>query len=157
MGGISCGNSLEVDTYFQHPKRDFAQTGEALRVRSKDGKIIICYKGSRQAGPAKVRKEIELIVSGPEIEPLLLALGFTSFKTINKTRELWKLDLPQLTCQICLDDADGLGHFVELEVMAPKEDIPRAQGFVLDLATTLGLGNREDRSYLRMHLEKSDH
>ncbi len=148
------GSFDEVDTYYQHPNRDFAQSGEALRVRAKNRNSYLCYKGPKQGGPAKVREEIELSVSGPEIGPLLLALGFNPFKTISKTRELWTVEKPDMTCQVCLDDAHGLGHFVELEVIAPKEEISWAQNFVLNLALELGLGVREDRSYLRMHLEK---
>jgi len=67
---------VEVDTYFQHPARDFVQTDEALRIRrhltfqgfcSKDKtpervsvESLITFKGPKLDPVAKIRKELEL-------------------------------------------------------------------------------------------------
>lgn len=183
LGGSFLGCEDEEDTYYRHPARDFAQTGEALRIRTKcnsrsqntkvesptrgvdpipgDGGIgfvnepsVLCYKGPKLSGPAKVRREIETRVVGEEIRPLLEALGFLPVLTISKTRESWKLGTDGEFCLICLDEAHGLGNFVEVEVVAKAEHREEAQSRVLELARQLGLGTREDRSYLRMQLEK---
>ncbi len=154
MGALPQTPWEEEDTYYRHPQRDFAQTGEVLRVRRVKGETLLCYKGPRQDGPAKVKREIEVHVEGKEIGILLLALGFSQGMTISKTRELWTVMYTHQECRVCLDDAHGLGHFVELEVVVPKEDISWAQRKVIALATELGLGDREERSYLRMHIEK---
>lgn len=178
MGGECLGSANEEDTYYRHPSRDFAQTGEALRIRTRSNSSpqvlgdptrggvekegiasfgepsILCYKGPRLAGPAKVRREMETNVVGAEIQPLLEALGFLPVLTISKTRESWKLGEEGQDCVICLDEAHGLGNFVEVEVVANAEQRDEAQARVLELAKQLGLGAREDRSYLRMQLEK---
>jgi adenylate cyclase class 2 len=183
MGGEFLGIGDEEDTYFRHPSRDFAQTGEALRIRtpihslsqnsggnnitaeapqmgssanspSPNGRSILCYKGPKLSGPAKVRREIETDVLGKEMGPLLEALGFLPLLTISKTRESWKLGMDGKICVVCLDEAHGLGKFVEVEVVAKIEERDEAQARVLDLAGQLGLGAKEDRSYLRMQLEK---
>jgi len=183
MGGDFLGLGEEVDTYYRHPSRDFAETGEALRIRtqsnsrsldtdvqnitgvahqmshlanatSPNGRSILCYKGPKLSGPAKVRREIETSVVGEEMGPLLEALGFLPLLTISKTRESWKLGMDGKICVVCLDEAHGLGKFVEVEVVAKIEERDEAQARVLDLAGQLGLGAKEDRSYLRMQLEK---
>ncbi|MBQ6107340.1 MAG: CYTH domain-containing protein [Thermoguttaceae bacterium] len=67
---------VEVDTYFQHPARDFVQTDEALRIRRHltfqglYGKeqipervcveSLITFKGPKLDSTAKIRKELEL-------------------------------------------------------------------------------------------------
>ena len=35
----------QVDAYFNHPARDFAQTDEAFRIRSIGGENYLTYKG----------------------------------------------------------------------------------------------------------------
>ena len=40
----------QVDRYFAHPARDFAQTDEALRLRRVGDEIAITWKGPRLAG-----------------------------------------------------------------------------------------------------------
>ena len=128
--------------------------GSSANSPSPNGRSILCYKGPKLSGPAKVRREIETSVVGEEMGPLLEALGFLPLLTISKTRESWKLGMDGKICVVCLDEAHGLGKFVEVEVVAKIEERDEAQARVLDLAGQLGLGAKEDRSYLRMQLEK---
>ncbi len=67
---------VEIDTYFQHPARDFAMTDEALRLRrhvtfsgrqlaenfpkTAETECLITYKGPRLDRETKIRKELEL-------------------------------------------------------------------------------------------------
>ncbi len=63
---------VEVDTYFQHPSRNFIQTDEALRVRRHltfsgertpqcaETEWLVTYKGPRLDRKTKTRKELEL-------------------------------------------------------------------------------------------------
>src|SRR3954449_1270660 len=60
MGGKPAAVSDQEDVYLSHPARDFAQTGEALRLRSEGSSNRITYKGPRQGGPTKTREEIEI-------------------------------------------------------------------------------------------------
>ncbi|GEM_PF-83738 len=69
---------VEIDTYFQHPSRDFVQTDEALRIRrhltflgSESGvlperaeaEVLVTFKGPKLDSAAKIRKELELPLS----------------------------------------------------------------------------------------------
>ena len=55
--------------------------------------------------------------------------------------------------EICLDEVEGVGRFVELEILAPEEQLQEARRIVQELATTLGLNRSERRSYLELLLE----
>lgn len=50
----------QVDRYFGHPSRDFADTDEALRLRRTADGVVITWKGPRLDAAAKTRREIEL-------------------------------------------------------------------------------------------------
>jgi len=56
--------------------------------------------------------------------------------------------------QVCLDDVERLGRFVEVEIVAPADKKDAAQAVLLGVAGELGLTNVEPRSYLHMVLEK---
>lgn len=51
---------IETDLFFQHPVRDFAKTDECLRIRSRQGELMITYKGAKVDLLTKTREEIEL-------------------------------------------------------------------------------------------------
>ena len=51
---------IEVDRYFNHPARDFAETDEALRIRRIGPVNRITYKGPRVDTVTKTRQELEL-------------------------------------------------------------------------------------------------
>ena len=52
-----------------------------------------------------------------------------------------------------LDDVDGVGTYVELELMADEPGLDEAKRVVSTLAAELDLGPTERRSYLEMMLE----
>jgi adenylate cyclase class 2 len=150
---------VQVDTYLAHPSRDFARTGEALRLRRIGAENRITYKGPRHDGPTKTREEIELPTAQGEeafqqLTRLFEKLGFRPVATIHKTRSTFHLSQPPHHIEVLLDQVDELGDFAEIEVIAASEaDLPAAQGIVLDLAARFGLTEVEPRSYLRMFLE----
>ncbi len=157
MGALSQGREIESDEYFRSPLRDFGVTGEALRLRSVGAEQILTYKGSRLPGPTKIRKELELAIqplSGTMPE-LLKLLGFEPLAPIRKWRETFVFqDLTKAGISVCLDDAEGLGWFAEIEILAPLQEKQAAVKRIQNLARELELTDVEDRSYLRMHLEK---
>jgi len=117
--------------------RDFRKTDEALRVRTvkyEDGgtKSFITYKGPKQDMNSMTRTELQTdIGSGETAEAVFRALGYEPVFTVSKTREqYWNRDLlldPLLdrnwnpvtkhVMTLCLDDVDGLGRFLEIEIM----------------------------------------
>lgn len=139
----------EADTFFQHPTRDFGTTDEALRLRRTGQTMELTYKGPRQAGRTKTRKEYNIPV-GADPTALLKALGFMPNFTLLKTRQRFTLD----HVTVCIDDVEGLGSFVEVEALG--EDRKQAEAHVESALEALGLADvpREERSYLRMALEQ---
>lgn len=151
----------QADVYLQHPARDFAVTGEALRVRREGPGNRVTYKGPKHAGPTKTREEIEIpFGNGPtafeSCLQLFSALGFTPVRTIHKRRTPLHVEYRGRSLEIALDSAEGLGRFVEVEtIAADAADLPAAQEAILACAKELGLSAVEPRSYLRMALEQS--
>ncbi len=152
----------QEDVYLSHPARDFAQTGEAFRLRRIDNENRITYKGPRLPGPTKTREEIELAVSeGDEVfhdlARLFQNLGFRPVAAIRKRRVVFHVNAPPHAIEIALDRVHGLGDFAEIETIVRDEsELPAAQAAVLALAVQLGLDEVEPRSYLRMALERAE-
>lgn len=160
LGAVPGATQEETDLYYAHPQRDFATTDEALRVRTRtiatDPLHILTYKGPRVAGPTRAREEFEVTLQG-DITPILTRLAFRLAGRVHKTRR--SFDIDGLT--VTLDQVEGLGAFVEVEVLAPRpgdadadeDPLPALRERVLALVDRLGLGPEETRSYLEMVLE----
>jgi len=150
----------QSDRYFNHPAHDFAQTDEALRIRSVGDNHFITYKGPRFDHTSKTRQEIELpLASGlDEAEPyavLLKALKFREVATVTKLRREAAIDWQGSQVHVMLDDVQGLGPFLELEIVTTAEEVPAAQATLQSLAEALNLGTSQRRSYLELLLEKA--
>ena len=149
----------QQDLYLNHPSRNFAETNEALRIRTVGASNAITYKGPKHPGPTKTRQEIEVeLAQGPlpldQIRKIFDLLGFKSIATIRKRRTPYHLHIQNRKVEVVLDVAENLGAFVEVETIALKDsELPEAQRLVLEVAASLGLDTLETRSYLRMTLE----
>jgi adenylate cyclase class 2 len=150
---------VQVDQYFAHPARDFAQTDEALRIRTLGGASIITYKGPKLDSTTKTRRELELPldagdVGGRRFAGLLATLGFRPVAIVRKRRRTFHLDHEGHQVEGALDAVDSVGVYVELELMANEAELPLAQRIVASLASELDLGPSERRSYLELLLSK---
>ncbi|TWU10642.1 class IV adenylate cyclase [Allorhodopirellula heiligendammensis] len=168
-GALMVSTQQNDDAYYNHPCRDFAQTGEALRVRRVDGVPLVTYKGKKRSGDVKAREELEWRldpgdVDGQAMERLLTHLGFVKVTTVSKCRQTYHLGSNNDYLTITIDHVPALqvagrgGLFAEVECVlasdAPTDaEIRVARARVTDTAATLGLTQSESRSYLRMVLE----
>jgi adenylate cyclase class 2 len=159
--GAEPGPAVEQeDAYLSHPSRDFAASGEALRLRREGDENRLTYKGPRHGGPTKTREEVEVAFAegaeaGERMRRLWEALGFGTVAVLRKRRRAFPLDYRGRRVEVVLDEAEGLGTFAEVEAIARDHaDLPAAQSDVLDLARALCLTEVEPRSYLRMALER---
>jgi adenylate cyclase class 2 len=148
----------DADTYFNAPHRDFARTDEAFRVRRIGERTFVTYKGPRKDEQTKTRTEIEVPLSdgaddAADFERLLAALGFRATATVHKHRRVFGIDRAGYHVEICLDEADRIGSYVELEIIATEAELDRARDVVLQLAAELGLVAMERRSYLELLLQ----
>ncbi|NMB75819.1 MAG: class IV adenylate cyclase [Myxococcales bacterium] len=149
LGGVRVGKQIERDVYYRHPGRDFGLTGEALRVRSAGQESFVTYKGPRQPGIAKTRPEVQVTVGSARLmSNILQKLGFRVFGRVRKRRETYTLS----GITVCLDQVEGLGSFVELEIIGT--DRTAAQRRLLALARKLSLSGFLRESYLSMWLSR---
>ena len=159
LGATPGEEIVQADHYFNHPVRDFAQTDEALRIRSVGDQNWVTWKGPKIGSRTKTRREIELPLgdgtqTAEQLSEVLQILGFRSVTVVRKTRKQHELTRNGRRFEIALDEVDELGTFLEVELMADEADLKSAQDAVLELARELGLSQTEPRSYLGMLLQK---
>ena len=148
----------QLDCYYAHPARDFAETDEALRLRRAGAANRITYKGPKVGAEGKTRRELELALPPgddalADFGRLLEALGFRPVATVQKRRRKAHLAWQGQTVEVSLDEVQGLGTFVEFELSADDDRVPQAEAALTSLAATLPLGQSERRSYLELLLE----
>jgi adenylate cyclase class 2 len=159
--GVQLETSVEqFDQYYSHPCRDFATTDEALRIRVVGDRSFVTYKGPKLDTTTKTRHEIELPLDpadydGSQFASLLAALGFTPVAVVRKLRRTFHITADEYEVDGALDDVDGLGCFVEIELQANDENLEASKRTISKLASDLNLGPSERRSYLEMLLEKN--
>jgi len=162
LGGLATGpreTIVQVDRYFAHPNRDFALTDEALRLRRVGSHNYITYKGPKLDRTTKSRREIELCLpdddaAANDSSELLVALGFSPVLEVRKRRTHFVVTWQGRPVEVALDEVEGLGSFVELEIIAEAPGLDAARAVLAGLATELGLDNSERRSYLELLIER---
>ncbi len=143
----------QEDLYFAHPCRDLAARDEAVRIRRSGDRTFLTYKGPKESGRSKARREVELAVASFETARAFLeALGFRPVAWIRKERLLYRAG----SVTLALDRVEGLGAFLELETVGPRAHLAVLEAQVRVLARELGLDpeRQERRSYLELWLEK---
>lgn len=147
----------QVDSYFAHPSRDFAQTDEALRIRRVGEANYVTYKGPKLDPLTKTRRELELPIAGGEtgfeqFAELLLALGFRRVADVRKARTPGTLPWRQWQVELALDEVQEVGLYLELELSADESRLDEARAVLGELTRELGLETTERRSYLELLL-----
>lgn len=147
------GKAHERDVYYNAPHRDFSKTDEALRVRYVNDSAVVTYKGEKIKNYGlKAREEFNTAVeSGEVFEQILARLCFTRTAQVSKWRETYTLG--QAT--VSLDEVEGLGTFVEIEVISEGE-MNTALPEIGNLKKELGItGEAILDSYLELLLSRS--
>ena len=164
----------EIDTYFRHPCRDFAQTDEGLRIRktvspqSKTEDCVLTYKGPKIDSETKTRKEIEVSVTdnnGENCRNILESLGFTPVEIVRKFRKTKTILVENREYILSLDtlpllkDRGRPSEFLEIETIADADTVAQARTDLLRFAQTLiaegRLGESIRKGYLEMILESN--
>lgn len=146
-----------IDRYYLAPDRDFHQIGETLRLRMEQGSFDITYKGPKLTGPMKTRRELRVPLAGDhrsvlEMGEMLAALGYKVLCDVQKSRNLYVLEMIPYAVCVCLDTLPGIGMFVEVEVVCKAQDREQGESLVQSVAAQLGLVEPEPRSYLELFL-----
>lgn len=133
----------ETDTYFDGGINGIKKSGQALRVRRTVNCVTgkeqsaITFKGEKIDAVSMARLELETVVeSGEAAERILCALGFYPVQPIVvKIRKI----LRNGDICACLDDVQGLGTFLELEIMAESEEArPAALERIEEILNSVG-------------------
>lgn len=149
----------QVDQYFTHPARDFTKTDEVFRLRNVGEQNYITYKGARIDATTKTRQELELPLADGESVPkdfakLLTVLGFEPIMTVRKHRRKAAFEWEGTRIEVCLDEINQLGSFVELEATSDARGLDSAKEKIGTLAERLELTRPERRSYLELLLHQ---
>ena len=156
-GAGELARRTEVDHYFNAPDRDFARTDEAFRLRRIGSANLATYKGPKVDAQTKTRTEIEVPLAhgdavADDFRRLVEHLGYKPVAVVRKARRLFHLTRGAFPLEVCLDEVEHVGRFVELEIQAPEERLAEAREALLQTAAALGLHHSERRSYLEMLL-----
>jgi adenylate cyclase class 2 len=158
LGATISEPSVQVDCYYAHPQRNFAQTDEAFRIRAVGAENYLTYKGPKLDATTKSRVEHEVrFADGPDalaaLGEILRNLSFTPASIVRKTRRTAELTRDGFAVQVALDDVRKLGTFVELEIaISDDAQADAAKTTLAQLAADLGLTDVERRSYLELVL-----
>jgi len=105
-----------------------------LRIRKSNDKILFTVKQSLDNELACFEREVE-INSVEEMRAALLLMGYHEVVKINKVR----LRTDYNGYEICLDEVEGLGSFIEIEKIAEGEDVDTVQAQLNNLLIELGV------------------
>lgn len=160
--GLPLEEVFQIDIYFQSPVNDFHETDEALRVRQskiQDGKTLVelTYKGPKTGTEMKIREELTIETTNIEnTTQILERLGFKPVMEVSKKRINWQNDMFTLS----LDDVEGLGEFIEIEMQSSDSPskLPQYKTKILEFTQMLfpnWKGKNERQSYLELLMMKS--
>ncbi len=150
------GTVQQADVYYDAPDRNFAETDEALRVRTEqtdeETETRLTYKGPLVEQASKTREEAKTTVEDSDaLSNILSGLGYEPAAEVQKKRTRFRLRGYTVT----LDHVEGLGEFVEVETEV-EDDIDTAREGAREVMKTIGLDPDEQirTSYLGLLLEK---
>ena len=149
LGALKSKKEFQEDIYFASPIVDFAQTDEALRIRTTNNNIFITYKGPKLNKDAKTRKEVEMsIESAGKAKDIFEEIGFKEVITVRKNRQYYTYE----NFEISLDDVEGLNPYMEIEIsLEDGNDYDYAQKSIFELFEKLGITEGFERtSYLEL-------
>ena len=157
-GASLAADRIDVDHYFNPSDRDLKDSDESFRLRCIGETNCLTYKGPRRDSDTKTRTEIEVrIADGTEaatdMERMLLALKYRPVVVVRKARRVYRVTRGGFDLEVCFDDVEKVGSFIELEILAPEEEYEHAKSVLLQTASDLSLTEKETRSYLGMVLE----
>ena len=149
LGAVKTKTEFQEDIYFASPIVDFAETDEALRVRTTNNGIFITYKGPKLNDKAKTRKEVEMsIESAEKAKDIFTEIGFRPVRTVRKDRKYYQYE----NFEISLDDVKGLPPYMEIEIaLEDGEDYSLAQERIFELFERLNITDGFERtSYMEL-------
>ncbi len=156
--GTPAGEATKEDRYYllSHVRGNPIDLASApiFRVRLTGGRAVLGYKSRTLVGPTEVNEEREMEVPDAElfIDWLESYLGLAPFVTKRKHTRLYRLTGRLSAANVELNEVEGLGHFVEVEVMAPAGGTGAALAIIDEIFDLIGIPESavEPRYYIDM-------
>lgn len=112
-----------------------------FRIRKQDDKIILTMKYSASSRSRDNHERESMIENAEEVADMLERVGYTFGVRIRKSRQTAKYN----DLEICLDEVDDLGTFIEVEKLTDdKADVDAVQAELWAVLAKLGI-DPEDR------------
>ena len=110
-----------------------------LRLRVKNnGKVLFTVK--KRSSPLVAEEYETEVGSREEMESALLLMGYKEAVRINKTRTITHYN----GCEICIDEVEDLGVFIEMERLSEEGDAEKIQEELFSFFESIGI-ERSDR------------
>ena len=145
LEGLGCALSEPVtqeDVVFAQKVgslEEFLTNSVFLRIRESAKGVVFTlkYNPDRQGEPDAMPVEYEVTVSSrTELEAIFQLLGFKPMVTVKKTRRTGHYK----NWEICIDEVEELGTFIEVEQMAEHdEDIEPVRDAIMEFLRSLGI------------------
>ena len=142
--GIVFGEPTIQDdmTYEAETPRD-DPTYTIFRIRKQGDKILLTMKYKASSRSRDNHERETTIGNAEEVADMLERVGYMRGIQIRKSRQIAKHN----DLELCLDEVDGLGTFVEVEKLAEAEaDVDAIQAELWHLLLELGIGP-DDRTH----------
>lgn len=132
LGCVLSEPIIQKDIIFNKKDED-AQKRNILRIRNSGEVILFTLKRNVTDELDCIEKEIK-IDSSQVMEEIVNLLGFSEDVRVNKIRVKTKYR----DYEICLDEVEGLGTFIELEKFS-EEEAQKVRGQMCDFLESLGV------------------
>lgn len=156
-GHKAMGPVTQVDYVYASRQLDIKHPQEGTvvaRVRIEDSGASLTVKVRRSADLDRTEYETG-VTTAEAARAILSTLGLEHLVTISKKR--WSVELDD-DVHLCVDEVEGLGVFVEIEIMTDDNTEVGDQLLAATLANLTGLlgnsGHKVDRGYDRLTLEQ---
>ena len=156
LGGDRLAVVRQIDTYYNPGDRDLRETGESMRIREEDLRVIWTYKGPKNKGsPLSIRNKYEFEISEDDMNTFLDIYG-EEIKVIKKIRTMFLLGSLVITVDDVVRIENGteedLGIFLEFRTNTKTTDTGILTKKIENILNNIGLGSAkaESRSYVEI-------
>jgi adenylate cyclase, class 2 len=105
-----------------------------LRIREQDDRFILTLKQAKSNEQDAIEHETE-VVDAKETREILEHMGFHEEVRINKIRRTAHYN----NWEICIDEVEGLGSFIEVEHIAEDPEVESVQSVMFNFLISLGV------------------
>lgn len=119
-----CDKQMETDEYFTDVNSEFIKNRTCLRLRKKDKKLELTFKGKSKKLTntyAKIEEDINLDIKDYDrMASILNSLGYYSYVIARKNRTTYTKKCDDYDLNIMIDFIEEIGTFVEFELLCFK-------------------------------------